>query len=196
GRPGGKASLQSLRVQQAKNLAQSLRRRDAAGERQKGAQPVQRPGRDLLYTLPVVRSAHDANQRRQQHLVQGIGDPFPESGGPTQPAYDPETQATWRGPPSFSNPTWLISRYRFRTLPWAMPPVAVKTRYRSSETGVSRGISGSVRHSGVNRSRPIGSMTECGRRLPSPFRGQRRTGWRQVASAGSQRRGRPVLLRR
>src|SRR5208337_420146 len=148
GRPGGKASLQSLRVQQAKNLAQSLRRRDAAGERQKGAQPVQRPGRDLLYTLPVVRSAHDANQRRQQHLVQGIGDPFPESGGPTQPAYDPETQATWRGPPSFSNPTWLISRYRFRTLPWAMPPVAVKTRYRSSETGVSRGISGSVRHSG------------------------------------------------
>jgi len=72
-RPSRKATLQRLGVQQPKHLAQSLRRRDAVGERQEGAQPVQRPDRDLLHPFPVVRPAHHANQRRQQHFVQGIG---------------------------------------------------------------------------------------------------------------------------
>ena len=43
GRPGGEAALQRLCVQQAEHLAQRLRRRDAVCERQKAAQPLQRP---------------------------------------------------------------------------------------------------------------------------------------------------------
>jgi hypothetical protein len=48
------------------------------GERQKPAQPFQRPLRDLLNPFAIVRPAHDANQRRQKHLVERI-DHYPRN---------------------------------------------------------------------------------------------------------------------
>ncbi len=71
--PRGKAPLQSLRVEQAKHFAQGLRRRNAVREGQKSAKPVERPGRDLLDAFPVVRAADDADERREQDLVERIG---------------------------------------------------------------------------------------------------------------------------
>jgi predicted transposase YbfD/YdcC len=47
--------------------------RDAVGEGQKTAQPVQSPGGDLLDAVPVVGAAHHSHECRQQHLVQRIG---------------------------------------------------------------------------------------------------------------------------
>ncbi len=88
----------------------SLRRRDAVGKRRKPSQPVRGPGRNLLHTLPVVRSAHNTNERRQQHLVQGIGHHPRNPVVRHRPAYDPKTQATWHGPPTPFNPTWLTRR--------------------------------------------------------------------------------------
>ena len=73
GRPSGEASLQRLRVEKAKHLAQSLRSWDPVRKRQKPAQPVQTARRDLFDTLPVVRPANNPGQRRQQNLVQRIG---------------------------------------------------------------------------------------------------------------------------
>src|SRR5208282_4881613 len=105
------------RVQQTKHLTKSLRRRDAVGEGQKPAQPVQRPGRNLLHPFPVVRSAHDPDQRRQQHLVQGIGHHprNPVVGNNPHMIEKPKRHGVIL--PRLSNRTWLTPPKQFRILP-------------------------------------------------------------------------------
>lgn len=41
-----------------------------AFDEQEPPQPIQGAGRDPLHDIPVVRSAHDANKRRLQNLIQ------------------------------------------------------------------------------------------------------------------------------
>lgn len=70
---GAKALSQRRRIEQTKHLAQGLRARHAVFKWQKLAEPVESALGDLFNAFPIVRSANDADQRRQQNLVQRIG---------------------------------------------------------------------------------------------------------------------------